>query len=292
MVNFFGHTPRGFKKVLYFSIAAHIAVIIALGIYMRGSRKVFFTPVYTVSLVEPEPRHRPRRAGKKAPPRAAVKKKARKKTAVRKKAVKKTARPKKKTIALKKKKAAPPKHGKHEEEDLTEALSAIRRKVRAEEEKRMLAARIEAMRKRREAEALMKKLEGIKKTLETPAPAGAAAPKKAPARPSAPAPTGGLRTESLELKHKAYFSLIRDRVQANWIYPETFDNEKISVIVSIRIGRDGTLLKSWVEKGSGNRQFDESLLKAVRKAAPFPPLPEDFTEDTLETGLRFCPTCD
>ncbi len=288
MVNFFGHTPRVFKKVLYFSIAAHIAVITALGIYMRGSRKVFFTPVYTVSLVEPAPRQR-RRARKKPAHHAAIKKKARKNTVVRKKAAKKAVTAKKKTIVIKKKKAAPrPK--KHVEEDLTEALSAIRKKVRAEEEKRILAAKIEAIRRRQEAEALMKRLESIKKTLETPAPAA-----KAPVRKAGPAaltPTGGLRTENLELKHKAYFSLIRDRVQANWIYPERFDNKKVSVIVSIRIGRDGTLLKSWVEKGSGNRQFDESLLKAVRKASPFPALPEDFTEDTLETGLRFCPTCD
>jgi len=106
------------------------------------------------------------------------------------------------------------------------------------------------------------------------------------------ATSSGVSKESLQLKHKAYFSLIRDHVQENWIYPETFDNEKISVIVSIRIGRDGELIKSWVEKGSGNRQFDDSLLKAVQKASPFPPLPEDFTEDMLETGLRFCPRCE
>jgi len=281
MVNFFGHTPRVFKKVLYFSIAAHVVVIIALGIHMRGSRKVFFTPVYTVSLVEP-PRQTKRRARKKPAPHATIKKKARKKTIVRKKSTRKA-------IVLKKKKAAP-KPAKRVDEDLTEALSTIRKKVRAEEEKRIIAAKIEAIKRRQEAEALMKRLESIKKTLETPSPA-ASAPVKKPASPAL-TPTGGLRTESLELKHKAYFSLIRDRVQANWIYPERFDNEKVSVIVSIRIGRDGTLLKSWVEKGSGNRQFDESLLKAVRKAAPFPPLPEDFGEDALETGLRFCPTCE
>ncbi|MFQ5354795.1 MAG: energy transducer TonB [Thermodesulfobacteriota bacterium] len=112
------------------------------------------------------------------------------------------------------------------------------------------------------------------------------------AEPPPAASTTGLRAESLEIKYKAYFSLIRDHVQRNWIVPESFDNEKVSVIVSIRIGRNGDLIKSWVEKGSGSRQFDDSLLKAVKKASPFPPLPQDFTEDILETGLRFCPRCD
>ncbi len=276
MVKSFGHTPRVFKKFLYISMVAHLLVIIVLGIYMRGKRKVFFTPVYTVSLVEP-PRERKKQGRKKSRQSITTRKKRR--------ATKKTA---KKTLVLKKKKAAPrPK--KHVEKEISEALSAIRRKVQSEEEQKALAARIEAIRKRQEAEALMKRLESIKKTLDAPPPARTVAKRRATPLLT---PTGGLRTESLELKHKAYFALIRDRVQANWIYPENFDNEKISVIVSIRIGRDGTLLKSWVEKGSGNRQFDESLLKAVRKASPFPPLPEDFTEDTLETGLRFCPTCD
>ena len=64
MLNFYGHTPRAFKRILYFSIAAHIAVIIALGFHKTGSRKVFFTPVYTVSLVE-APQEKKRRVRKK-----------------------------------------------------------------------------------------------------------------------------------------------------------------------------------------------------------------------------------
>ncbi len=59
------------------------------------------------------------------------------------------------------------------------------------------------------------------------------------------------------------------------------------VLVSVRIARDGVLIDSWIEKGSGNRLFDDSALKAVKKAAPFPPLPEAFDGDYLEIGFRF-----
>jgi len=285
MVNLFGHTPRVFKKVLYLSLAAHIVIIAVLGIFMRGSRKVFFTPVYTVSLVEPTGRVRRRGRKKAVRRRAATRKAAKKAIIIKKKGTHKKAVRHAETHAAKHSK----RRAKTVEKDISEALSAIRRKVREEEEQRLIASRVEAIRKRAEAEALVKRLEALKGSLETaPRRPGKKEKKNVPLMAS----SSGLKTEDLALKHKAYFSLIRDRVQANWVYPENFDDNRVSVIVAIRIGRDGTLLKSWVEKGSGSRPFDESLLKAVRKAAPCPPLPEDFTEETLETGLRFCPSCE
>jgi len=283
MEKLFGHTPKIFKKILYLSIAAHIIVIAALLVYMSGKRRVFFSPVYTVSLVEgkkrPAKSRRRRKRAKKARVHVSKKKKSIKKHHLK----KKTAR---KAIIVKKKKAvkSTKKHEKAIEKDLSNAISTIRKKVHLKEEQKILASKIEAIKKQQEAEELARRLEKIRGSI-----------KAAPAKKTAPMPavtSSGISKESLQLKHKAYFSLIRDRVQENWIYPETLDNTKVSVIVSIRIGRDGELLKSWVEQGSGNRQFDDSLLKAVQKAAPFPPLPEDFTEDVLETGLRFCPRCE
>ncbi len=282
MENFLGHTPRVFKKILYVSIAAHIIVIAVLGIYLGGKKKVFFSPVYTVSLVE-HARRPARKRTRKVHIRAARKKKAVKKHVIKKKAAKKAVVVKKKKASVKAKKPA-----RALEKDLSDAISTIRKRVRAKEEQKLIASKIEAIKKRQEAEELARRLEKIRGSIKE-APAGAATGKSTPLRAAA---SSGLSKESLQIKHKAYFSLIRDRVQENWIYPETLDNEKISVIVSIRIGRDGELIKSWVEKGSGNRQFDDSLLKAVKKASPFPPLPEDFQEDILETGLRFCPGCE
>ncbi|MFQ5479684.1 MAG: cell envelope integrity protein TolA [Thermodesulfobacteriota bacterium] len=268
MDNLFGHTPKVFKKILYFSIAAHIIALGSLGFFMDSSKKLFFTPVYTVSLVEPVRSHRKTRA-KKVVRRTVKKKKAVKKHITKKKAV------------IVKKKAV--KKTKTHEKELSTAISKIREKVKESEEQQLIAKKIAAIKEREAAEERARRLAKIRGSIK------AAPAEKAP--PPA-ASSGGLRSDSLEIKFKAYFSLIRDHVQNNWIVPERFDNEKVSVIVSIRIRKDGTLIKSWVEKGSGSRQFDDSLLKAVQKASPFPPLPQDFTEDVLETGLRFCPRCD
>jgi outer membrane biosynthesis protein TonB len=40
---------------------------------------------------------------------------------------------------------------------------------------------------------------------------------------------------------------------------------------------------------SGNQQFDTSVMNAVKKANPLPPLPDDFRESFLEIGIRFIP---
>jgi TonB family protein len=45
----------------------------------------------------------------------------------------------------------------------------------------------------------------------------------------------------------------------------------------------------WFEKRSGNPEYDHSAWQAVKKAEPFPPAPEEFTDDTFEFALRFHP---
>jgi len=50
---------------------------------------------------------------------------------------------------------------------------------------------------------------------------------------------------------------------------------------------NGTLNEAGFEKPSGNRFFDESALKAIKKAAPFPPLPDWVREGSIEVGIRF-----
>jgi TonB family protein len=41
------------------------------------------------------------------------------------------------------------------------------------------------------------------------------------------------------------------------------------------------------EKRSGNRFFDDSTLRAVKKSSPFPPLPSWIMDSSIEIGIRF-----
>jgi len=55
------------------------------------------------------------------------------------------------------------------------------------------------------------------------------------------------------------------------------------------IDKGGKLQKSWFEKKSGNALYDQMAMRAIRKAEPFPPIPKELGEDSLEIGIRFYP---
>src|SRR5579871_6573189 len=59
------------------------------------------------------------------------------------------------------------------------------------------------------------------------------------------------------------------------------------VVVQTVIGADGKLQSAKVSYPSGSRSWDEAALAAVRKAAPFPPLPKDFTAPSVEAHFHF-----
>lgn len=268
------HIPKGFKKTLIGSLIFHIILLSAFFLYRTGSKKIFFTPVYTVNLVEPSRTSRKGGARK----RAVKKKKAIKKAAAVKAKKTSATKPKKKRekpVAVKKK-AKPA----GDAVSISEALKKIKRKVREKEESELLTSKIAEIKEKRKSRKLAPSVEDIKRGIKGDGD-GASSLK-----------SSGLSASEFEIKHKAYFTIIRDRINDNWFYPEGFNRKGVSVIVSIRIGRGGELIENRVEESSGNRQFDLSLMHAVKKSAPFPPLPVDFDGEYLETGLRFCPECE
>lgn len=307
-------TTEGFFKVLWGSVILHI-IIIALGAYIFSapSRKIF-TPVYTVDLVASGPKAKtkkrrkapiakaPAKVKKKAAP-AKVKKKAapvrvkKKARATKKAAVKKKAP--KETVKIKQK--APAK----EKVSVSASIDEIAKKKEREQETELLSSRIEELKRQQEAksEDVARRLEEIKRRIASSSVAaapGAPATEDAQGGGETPGPgarrigfagRSGVTSENLQTKYREYYNIIQSRVHENWIYPKGFAYEKVTVIVSIRIDRDGNLISSWLEESSGHRRFDDSLLSATRKAAPFPPLPVDFEENFLEVGLRFCPDC-
>jgi len=87
-----------------------------------------------------------------------------------------------------------------------------------------------------------------------------------------------------------YYSMVWARIKAQWSLPEDFQKgtELESIIVMI-IGRDGTVQKSWFEKRSGNALYDQMAMRAIMKAEPFPPIPKEFSDNTVEIAIRFHP---
>ena len=86
----------------------------------------------------------------------------------------------------------------------------------------------------------------------------------------------------------AYFAQIRARVKGQWAVPAAIIPKRdIKAIIAVQITRSGAIANISFEKRSGNRYFDESAMKAVRKASPFPPFPEGYPDGVIEVGIVF-----
>jgi len=85
-----------------------------------------------------------------------------------------------------------------------------------------------------------------------------------------------------------YIAVVWSRVKSNFTMPQSLMPEKnITAIIDIRIARSGALEYANFEKHSGNRFFDDSALRAVKKSSPFPPLPYWILDKNMEIGIRF-----
>lgn len=267
----------GLVKVAAFSLFLHV-VLLAIAIFLVKDepKRVFFTPVYTVNLVD-GPSALPGFVRQAAPIRDAgespgpLEKERQKDGNIKTKTIKEASHG---TVRAPQARA------------LESALKEIERKVEARE---LVAGRIEAMRKKTLSASSLGQGRGRQKEESSSGQAGKDGGK---ALASAGGQgRGGVSAESLDVKYRAYLGYITERVQEQWEFPVELNGSGISVIVSLKIGRDGRLISSWVEKSSGQTLFDESLMKAVTKAAPYPALPAGLEGDFLELGLRFCPGC-
>ena len=127
-------------------------------------------------------------------------------------------------------------------------------------------------------EQLEKALERIKKKVKQ---------RESSPKETAPAPGGGGTMGEKNI----YFSAVRNRVMQSWVIPENLieDVYSLEAIVTFTIYPDGHISGVNLEESSGDRYFDESALRAIRQAAPFPPFPPDIRKKAIEIGIRFRP---
>ena len=113
---------------------------------------------------------------------------------------------------------------------------------------------------------------------------GAAIPFGGLATTSKGGQSGGAYTDYANFCCPTYLSQMTDMVRRNWN-----QNQGASGIVLMKftIRRDGTLIDVQVEKGSGNPLLDLESQRALLKTRALPPLPREFTEDSLTVHLEF-----
>jgi TonB family protein len=86
----------------------------------------------------------------------------------------------------------------------------------------------------------------------------------------------------------AYVTLMEKRIMSVWRLPENSEGKK--VVVFMKLDRAGRVSDVRVEKSSGDEAFDESALRAVRTASPFPAVPEAIKHIAGDLRMVLDPT--
>jgi len=125
--------------------------------------------------------------------------------------------------------------------------------------------------------------------------------KKVAASPVPPSsPSAGVKTDKeipaalpakqgdVEARMQAYYAAIWARIKGQWALPKSIlPGDNLEAVVHARILGNGALAEVAFEKRSNNRFFDASVVRAVKKAAPYPSLPGWIREGSIEIGIRF-----
>jgi TonB family protein len=71
-----------------------------------------------------------------------------------------------------------------------------------------------------------------------------------------------------------YYKQVEERVKKAWSF--SGGNSDLTTAVTFSIGQDGSLSNVRITQSSRDSAFDDSVIRAVRRAAPFPAPPEKY----------------
>ena len=86
-----------------------------------------------------------------------------------------------------------------------------------------------------------------------------------------------------DLQYLLYFRTVQQKVKDAWTFPG--GSNDLSADVEFSIGADGALNSVKIAKSSGDSAFDESVLRALRRAAPFSAAAGPISRAILRCGF-------
>lgn len=82
-----------------------------------------------------------------------------------------------------------------------------------------------------------------------------------------------------------YLLKIDSAIKNSWQLPQWLIGKSLKTKVLIKFDENGNLLSKKIYQSSGNPTYDDYCLLAIEKSAPFPKVPEKFTEVYKEDGV-------
>jgi colicin import membrane protein len=102
--------------------------------------------------------------------------------------------------------------------------------------------------------------------------------------------TGGAGGRLIDPALARYLVMIREKIESSWNIPFMSSQKKnLETKATIKVRKDGRIVDIDIDQRSGNRVFDESVVRVLRMIDPLPPLPSSVTEDPLEVELTLRP---
>ncbi len=88
--------------------------------------------------------------------------------------------------------------------------------------------------------------------------------------------------ENPDFTYGYYLDRLLSLIDAQWQRPNMGE---VKAVIHFEIGKDGSISDLRVAESSGYNSFDFAALRAVQSAAPFPPLPRGYKNDSLGVNL-------
>jgi len=98
---------------------------------------------------------------------------------------------------------------------------------------------------------------------------------------------GSISLDVSDFPFTYYLRQIQAKISERWAPPRPAAQGGQRAIIMFEIGRDGSIKEPTLEKSSGLAPYDQSALRAVAEASPFPPLPPEFKAPSLRVHFGF-----
>lgn len=114
-------------------------------------------------------------------------------------------------------------------------------------------------------------------------------PKKAPERPTVGEDLMQIEVEGEPFEFAYYLKQVRRKLASKWAPPagNGLPEDEMKARVYFRVERGGRIVDARLENESGIFLFDQSVLRALEKATPLPPLPAEYTGQWLGLHVWF-----
>lgn len=89
----------------------------------------------------------------------------------------------------------------------------------------------------------------------------------------------------LQNDFSGYMSTLKAKIQRTWIPPDFLESGHVTVM--FKVSRYGDILSAQIVESSNNAVYDESVLEAIKKSAPFDKFPAHTARDFLTIKYSF-----